>query len=140
MAPEASGGTSLGMVSMSSGKVSPRMRDHPRRGSFCLAFMYLSTARVSVQMTCTVTNILRRERLKGRIASPGRIDQPDYAFSLAACVQGKTFESKKGLGAKKQIFGRQNKKNGEQKNTLDARIAKMTHDQIPNASLGRRAG
>jgi hypothetical protein len=27
-----------------------------------------------------------RERLKGRIASPGRTDQPNDAFSVAACV------------------------------------------------------
>jgi hypothetical protein len=58
--------------------------------------------------------------------------RPQDALSLAGCVQVKKLRSPKNVL-------RTVAKNGSKKNYLDAFTAKMTHDQPPNASLGRRA-
>jgi hypothetical protein len=52
-----------------------------------------------------------RENLEGRVASPGRIDQPNDALTLAGCV--KKMRSKKRIGSQKwgKNIGRMNRQN-----------------------------
>jgi hypothetical protein len=51
----------------------------------------------------------REKKLKGRIASPGRIDQPNDALSLAACVKERICGAKK---IRKQKSGSEEKNCG----------------------------
>jgi hypothetical protein len=71
------------------------------------------------------------ERLKGRGASPGRINQPNDAFSLAACVQAKK------MGTKANFFGA-NQPYGEQRQNIGENNSFGRMDQLRVSNLQTR--